>query len=225
MYSIEINRSTGLHNLVFAHSSRVQASCLYTNPTSLLTMKLPILFLFVSLLTCHSVIGQEAYEIRMSTIPQFPSSYDPFNPPTWNMTFVEEFSAGVWDWIHGLTEFAIRDHDFTLESFAMSDQPYQRHLEILDAAKDDKELRALTARPSDCKTCQYLGCFARCSPRFCWFYANDDDNRRRLLLASSNISPSDLESSRKRHLQFNNTEFDLLGTKISVIVRLANTCS
>jgi hypothetical protein len=103
----------------------------------------------------------------MSTIPQFPSSYDPNNPPTCNMTFVEEFSAGVWDWIHGLIEFAIRDHDFTLESITTSDQPYQRHLEILDAAKDDKELRALTARPSDCKTCQYLGCFAWCSPRFC----------------------------------------------------------
>lgn len=153
----------------------------------------------------------------MSTIPSFPASYDPKNPPACNMTFVDEFSAGVWDWIHGLIEFAIRDHDFSLDGFTMSDQPYKRHLDLMAAAEDDEERRALLVRPADCKSCQYLGCYAWCSPRFCRLCQADDDNRRRTLRSSSHMK-SDASVRKGRHLQYNSTDYDLLGLKISEIV-------
>ncbi len=159
-------------------------------------------------------VGAQTYEASMTTVPFFNGPYNTANPPACNVTFLDEFSSGVWDWIHGLIEFAIRNNDFQLDGFTMSDAPYTRYLELVASAKDDEERRILaTVAANTCKTCKYLGCYVWCSPRFCNLCSNDDDNRRRLRSSSSS-------TEQQRKLQDNSTAVDYteLGTKISGIV-------
>lgn len=165
----------------------------------------------LGLLLAFPSVKPQTYETSMATVPFFSKPYNLTNPPLCNVTFLGEFSSGVWDWIHGLIEFAIRANDFSLDQFTMSDQPYARYLELLEGAKDEEERKLIVAAANTCKTCKYLGCYVWCSPRFCTLCPTDDDDRRRNLRSASRGS---------RQLQNNATaiDYNLLALKISDIV-------
>jgi hypothetical protein len=118
------------------------------------------LILLTPFVLFHNNVGGQTYEASMTTVPFFNGPYNTAHPPACNVTFLNAFSSGVWDWIHGLIEFAIRNNDFQLDGFTMSDAPYTRYLELLASAKDDEERRVLaTVAANTCKTCKYLGCY------------------------------------------------------------------
>lgn len=155
----------------------------------------------------------QTYETSMTTIPFFSVPVNATDPPRCDGLFLEEFSSSVWNWIHGLIEFTLRENDFELDQFTMVDQPYTRHLELLESGKTGEvEHRALVTAPASCKTCQYLACYTWCSPRMCLLCSADDDSRRR------NLRSSIGGQRRKVHDSITSIDYNLLGLRISEII-------